>query len=481
VGTANFSRISWDELLLYPAGKRTDDIPIRADITIPAGWDLATAMPVESQSGQHVQFQTDSLTRLVDSPVITGRYFKKVTITTDPVLHELDITADDPKDLEIKPEQIQDLRNVVAETGAMFGTRHYRDYHWLLTLSDHGGFRGLEHHECSEDGSGAKSLVNNAEGLADLLCHEFSHSWNGKFRRPIGLATPDYQEPMKGELLWVYEGLTQYLGTLFPTRAGWYSPEQYRRILAATAAFLDHRWGRTWRPLQDTAISVQIAYSGGRWWNAARRGADYYDESVLLWLEADTVIRQRTNNAKSLNDFCRSFFGGPSNGPEVKPYSFDELCNALNAVCAYDWRTFWRERLDRTGTPHAPVNGILNSGWKLEYNETLVKDDTPFEYTLGMMIEHDGTVIDVVPGMPGFLGGFAPSMKITELNGKKYAEADFVAAMKARQPLVFKVDNLGTQIIITVNYSGGVIYPHLVRDDTKPDLLGRIIGPYRKQ
>jgi len=477
-GTANFSRISWDELLLYPAGMPTDDIPIRADLTIPNGWDFATAMPVNSQQGQHIQFETDSLTRLVDSPAIIGKYFKKVTISTQPVLHELDMAADDPKDLDIKATQIQSLRNVVAEAGAMFGTRHYRDYHWLLTLSDHGGYRGLEHHESSEDGSGAKAILNNSYGLADLLCHEYTHSWNGKFRRPSGLATPDFQQPMKGELLWVYEGFTQHLGHLFAVRSGWWTTDQYRDMLADTGAYLDHRWGRTWRPLQDTAVAVQLSYSSGREWNSAKRGADYYDEGVLLWLEAETIIRQRTNNAKSLLDFCHLFYGGANNGPELKPYTFDDVCDALNTICPYDWHTFWRERLDFTGSPHAPLNGIVNSGWKLVYNDSPIKDMSPSYYSLGIQVDKDGTVADVIPGMPAYVAGLAPAMKILEVNGKKYTEADLVDALKARSSLSFKIDNLGTQSTISMNYTGGPLYPHLVRDDSKPDMLGRIISPY---
>lgn len=476
-GTANLSRICWDEVVLYPAGKPTDNIPIQADITLPAGWDYGTAMPVASQQGQHVQFQLDSLTRLVDSPMIIGKYFKKVPITTDQPPHELDIAADDPANLEIKPETVQAMKNLVAETGAMFGTRHYRDYHWLLTLSDRGGFKGLEHHESSEDGSGAKDLVNKDLGLADLLCHEYSHSWNGKFRRPVGLATPDYAAPMKGELLWVYEGLTEYLGTIFPARIGWWTAEDLRNALAGKAAYLDHRFGRTWRPLQDTAVSVQLTYGGSRAWNNTRRGADYYDEGVLIWLEADTIIRQGTNDAKSLNDFCRLFFGGPNNGPEVKPYTFDDVLSAMSSVYSYDWRTFFRSRLDQIGAG-APLGGIINSGWKLVYNDTPAKNESPFPYSLGMSINGDGTVTDVTPATPAYIAGFAPNMKIAKLNDKSYAEADLLDALKNKKPLVFTVDNLGTTQTITVSYTGGPVYPHLVRDDTKPDLLGRIISPY---
>ena len=479
IETPKMARISVDQCILYPAETNSDDVRVKVDVTLPSHWSFGTALPVVSQDGDHVQFHEDTLTRVVDSPMVTGAYFEKIPLNgTDPV-HEMDMAADDPKDFDLlKPATIQGMQNLVAEAGAMFGARHYRDYHWLITLSAHGCYIGLEHHESSEDGMGPKEL-GNPVNLAGLLAHEYTHSWNGKYRRPEGLATPNYQVPMKGDLLWVYEGFTQYLGKVFSARSGLWSAKDFQDSMARVAAYLDNRHGRTWRPLQDTAVAVQLTYSAGGTWVNDTRAADYYDEGVLCWLEADTIIRRLSGGRKSIDDFCKLFYGGQSGPPRVEPYRFEDVVSALNQVQPYDWRKFWRDRLDRTGE-HAPLGGIENAGWKLVYNDEPSDAGGNFEYSLGLNIGADGAVHGITLGMPGYEAGFAPGMKITALNGKPYSENDLKTAIKNRDAdLEFTVDQEGAVSTLHGRYTGGMRYPHLVREEGKPDLFDAIIAPKR--
>jgi predicted metalloprotease with PDZ domain len=255
-----------------------------------------------------------------------------------------------------RPQIEQGFKNLVQEAGAIFGSRHYRDYHFLLTLSDHVAHFGLEHHESSDDRLGERAFLDESgrKVEAGLLPHEFVHSWNGKFRRPAGLATGDYQKPMKGDLLWVYEGLTEYLGEILTPRSSLITPEEFREDLAIEAAKLDRKTGRAWRPLEDTAVAAQLLYQARSDYADYRRGTDYYPEGTLIWLEADVMIRQLSKGTKSLDDFCRNFHGGPGGAPDLKPYTFDDIVAGLNAIQPYDWAGFLRTRLTST-SPHAPL------------------------------------------------------------------------------------------------------------------------------
>ena len=288
---------------------------------------------------------------------------------TPPV--ELDVAADSAAALDAPPEVWEQYKNLVKQTDALFGAQHYRDYHFLFSLSDHVAHFGLEHHESNDSRLWERALVEPNKRLlgAGLLSHEFVHSWNGKYRRPADLATPDYEKPMQTDLLWVYEGLTQYLGEILTGRMGQRTPEEFRDSLAYTAAELDHTPGRAWRNLQDTADGVPAMQDAPTQWKSWRRGLDYYPEDELNWLWADTIIRQQTHGQKSLDDFCRIFHGPPSGPPQVKTYTFDDIVNTLNQVAPYDWRGFWTERLTNHG-PGAPLGGIEGSGWKVVYDET---------------------------------------------------------------------------------------------------------------
>jgi len=346
---------------------------------------------------------------------------------------------------------------------------------------------GLEHHESNDSRLPERALVLPTAGmsLGGLLAHEFVHSWNGKFRRPADLTTPDFETPTKTDLLWGYEGLTDYLGPMLAARSGLWTPEQYHEYLAAIAAMLGPgRPGRTWRPLLDTAVGEPIP-GFARGWINWRRGTDYYDEGDLMWLEVATIIHRETHGQKSIDDFCQAFHGGPNNGPEVKTYTFDELVSTLNSIAPYDWAGFFRERLDST-SPDAPVGGIENGGWKVVYSSEPSKlqgrRGNPGDvYSIGLQLGEDGTVADSIVGSPAYQAGVTSGMKVIGVNGRLYTHDRLEDAIKAAQEtskpitlLVVVDDYFQTS---TINYHGGDRYPHLERDNSKPDYLDDLIKP----
>jgi predicted metalloprotease with PDZ domain len=486
--------VSWNTLLLYPAGYGSDQLTYSASLRLPAGWKFGTSLHVSSQVGSDIHFAPVSLTMLVDGPVITGEYLKVVPLTPpgeDPPA-ELDLAADSAAALEAPEEVWEHYRNLVKQAGILFGARHYTDYHFLLTLSDHVAHFGLEHHESNDSRAEERRLVeeDGRKLIAGLLPHEYVHSWNGKYRRPADLATPDYEQPMQTDLLWVYEGLTSYLGDVLTARSGELTPALSRDGLAQMAADLDHRSGRIWRDLQDTADGVPTMQSAPKAWEDYRRPVDYYDEDVLNWLWADVIIRQQTKGAKSLDDFCKLFHGAPSGPPMVKTYTFDDVVNGLNQVVAYDWRGFWTERLSNHG-PGAPLAGIEGSGWKLVYDENPSELDRAQDrdgdrngrsvnahYSVGLVAGSDGAIQDTVEGMVAAKAGIGPGMKIVAVNGRRFSPEVWRDAMQAAKtspsPIELIVENTDYFRVVKLDYHGGEKYPHLVRDESKPDLLTEI-------
>lgn len=491
--TPNLVNINWNQLVLYPAGRTADNVTVDASLRLPAGWQYGTALPVNAALGDTISFLPAPLVTLIDSPVLAGKYFKSIPLTGPGVMpaHEIDMVSDSVAALQMPAAQVQHYKNLVAETGPLFGARHYRDYHFLYTLSNHVASFGLEHHESSDDRVGERTLLDPDKTLlaADLLPHEFVHSWNGKYRRPYDLYTPDYQKPMQDDLLWVYEGLTQYYGKVLTARSGLWTPQDFQDQLAGLAASLDHESGRSWRPLQDTADDAQNAYNSSSSWNNYRRGTDFYDEMVLVWLEADTIIRTRTNGTKSLDDFCRAFHGGPTGMPLVKPYTFADVVHALSAVTPYDWHGFLTQRLTRTGAG-APLGGIANSGWKIIYSDTPSAFSKAaegeykgklFNFSLGMTVNDEGQIGDVFPGLPAAQAGLAPGLKLIAVNGRAFSADRLQAAISASKgttaPLEIIAQNGEFFQTFDLVYHGGLQYPHLLRDIAKPDLLTKIITP----
>jgi predicted metalloprotease with PDZ domain len=486
--TDKLTVIEWNDVVLYPAGMPAQQLSYETRLILPEGWKFGTSLPIENQSGSQIRFKPISLDLLVDSPIIAGEFYRAIDITPagEPIHHELDLVADSEDALNITADNQKEMTNLVAESGKLFGTRHYRDYHFLLTLSDHVAHFGLEHHESNDSRLPERVLISPNAGMAlgGLLSHEFVHSWNGKFRRPADLTTPNYDVPMETDLLWGYEGLTDYLGPMLAARSGLWTKDEYHEYLASIAASLGPgRPGRTWRPLLDTASGEPGLGFGARGWFSWRRGTDYYDEGDLLWLEVATIIHRESHGQKSIDDFCQSFHGGPNNGPEVKTYTFDELVAALNAIAPFDWATFFHTRLDSTA-PESPTGGIENGGWKVVFNGepsklTGRRGGATDVYSIGLQLGADGSVGDSLVGSPAFQAGISSGMKVIGVNGRVYTHDLLEDAIKdakdSSQPISLLVVNDDYINTATINYHGGSRYPHLVRDDQKPDYLDDLI------
>jgi predicted metalloprotease with PDZ domain len=493
--TTQLDLMSWNQVILYVPGKPSDDIQVVASLKLPAGWHYGTALPVANEEGGQINFQQVSLTTLIDSPVISGAHFRRIALTPDgPIQHYIDEVADGDSALQMPAETIAAYKRLMAETGALFGARHYRDYHFLLTLSDHTAHFGLEHHESSDDRVGERTMVDDDERwlAGSLLSHEMTHSWNGKYRRPKGLATPDYQAPMEGDLLWVYEGLTEYLGNILAPRAGLWTKQQFLDETAEIAAAMDHTPGRSWRPLQDTADAAQLLYSAAPEFQSWRRGVDYYPEGFLIWLEVDTIIRQQTKGEKSINNFCQIFHGGGNTPPKVLPYTFDDVVKTLNDVTPYDWKKFLRDRLDTYG-PGAPLGGITNGGWRVVYTDNPSEFTTAMEktrnvvdarFSIGLALDDKGGIHDVIVDSPAWKAGIAPGTTLVAVNGRKYNPDIFHDAMKES-----KNSGHGLELLVlngdyyknfTLDYHNGEKFAHLVRDGSKADILSDIIKPLAK-
>jgi predicted metalloprotease with PDZ domain len=496
--------LEWEKLMLYPAGVPVREIPIQPSIKVPAGWGIGTALtPTGSGSypvpadGALTQFAATNVEQLEDSPVLTGQYFHEYPLA--PAIspkHFLDVAADSPEDANVRPAVLASLSNLVREADALYASHHYHVYHFLLTLSDVAGGEGLEHGQSSDNGADEKYLSDDAHLLseADLLSHEFTHSWNGKYRRPVGLYEPDFATAQQGAMLWVYEGMTQYLGNVLAARSGLKTQAQYRDLLAMSAAQLDNRPGRLWRSTEDTAIAASVLRGGNLAWANWRRGQDYYQEGELLWLDADTLIRKMTSNQKSLNDFEKIFLAkGGNTGPLIVPYKFDELVEDLNAVVPYDWAAFLHDRIDMIN-PHADLAGIEQGGYKLVYQDkpnaaerTLssvhsVRTQGPnCWYSIGLRLSNAGEITDVRWNGPGDKAQLAPGEKIIAVDGKVFAADAMREAVRdaknSTEPIHLIIQADSFVKTADIDYHGGERYPALVRVDGTPDYLDEITKP----
>jgi predicted metalloprotease with PDZ domain len=483
--------LSWNQVVVYPLSVNPHNISVSSSLRLPEGWDYATALTTKKVSDGFIHFDPVSLSMLIDSPVQAGAYLRKIDISeSSAVPHHLDIVSDNEAALQISPSELAEYKNLVVQANALFGAHHYDHYDFLFTLSDEVAHFGLEHHQSSDDRVGERTLIDKDlfVARASLLPHEFVHSWNGKYRRPAGLATGDFSTPMKDDLLWVYEGLTEYLGDVLTARSGLYTPEEYREHLAFTTAGLDNRPGRTWRPLQDANDEAQLLYDARGDWDSWRRATDFYDEGELIWLEADATIRNLTKGTKSLDDFCKAFHGGKSSAPELKPYTVDDVVKTLDGVAHYDWKKFFTARLNSLD-PHAPMGGIEASGWKLVYRDTMngiqkaiekSKANIDLRFSLGLLLGKNGEIQDVIPGTPAAKTGLAPGMIVVAVNGRKFSEDiihdDVKLAQRRTDPLEFLVANGSFYRTYSVDYHGGERYPYLERDQSKPDMLSSIIS-----
>ncbi len=493
--------LEWEDLMLYPAHTPVREIAIQASLRVPAGWGVGTALtPIGSgpypipAPGSTTEFAATNVEQLEDSPVITGQYFHEFPLApTITPKHFIDVVSDDPEDSNLRPAVLAALDNLVREADALYASHHYHVYHFLLTLSNQAGGGGLEHGQSSDNGVSEKGYSDDAHTLreADLLPHEFTHSWNGKYRRPEGLYQPDFATPERGAMLWVYEGMTEYLGDLLAARADFETQAQYRDKLALSAARLDNRLGRDWRSTEDTAIAASILRSDPPAWDNWRRGQDYYQEGELVWLDADTLIRQMTGNKKSLDDFEKIFLGkGGNTGPLIVPYAFDELVEDLNAVVPYDWAKFLRDRIDNIN-PRADVAGIERGGYKLVYNDhpsaaerELSSVPGPRQpgpdcwFSIGLRIGNDGSISDVRWDGPADKARLAPGEKIIAIDGRIFSTDALREAIRAAkgstEPIHLIVQADSFVSMADIDYHDGERYPALERVEGTPDYLDDI-------
>lgn len=507
--------LQWNTVVLYPAGYYASRISVAPELVLPEGWEFGSALDVESRRSSNVTFKHVSLYTLVDSPVFAGRYFRSIvldpvpagtgvkaapksgislgTSTGEPAVR-LDIVADTPASFDIKPEQLAAHRKLVQETYAVFGARHFDHYDMLLALSDHFGDIGLEHHRSSENRRLPGYFVDwDKEGPGrSILPHEFTHSWNGKFRMPAGLATPDFNTPMQNQLLWVYEGLTQYLEGVLAARSGLWSADFARQDWAYTAANMDHnRPGRAWRDVEDTTYQPIVTARRPLSWLSWERTEDYYPEGALIWLDVDTKIRELSGDKKSLDDFARGFFGGVDGTLGPVTYTLTDIARALNSVTAFDWEKFLTQRLHSHG-PGAPLDGLTRGGWKLVYSDMPTdylrqledqRKAADFIFSLGFNVSNRdyGQITEVLWGGPGYDAGLTAGTVIIAVNGREYRperlREALLIAHSAHTPIELIVKNLDRYRTVRIPYFDGAKYPRLERVERSTDRLSEITKP----
>ena len=500
--TQKMAILEWEKLLLYPAHTPVKDIPVQPSVKVPEGWGIGTALtPTDGYDPQHpkggtTHYAATTVEQLEDSPIFTGLNFREFALAPEVTpKHYIDVVADEPEDAQLRPSLLAELSNLVREAGAAYDSRHYNVYHFLLMLSDHTPGEGLEHGQSSDNGTNEKDYSDDAHQLAaaDLLPHEFTHSWNGKYRRPYNLYQTDFEKMEQGSLLWVYEGLTQYLGNVLAARSGLKSQAQYLDGIAVTAALLDNTPGREWRSTEDTAIAASILRGGNPTWANWKRGQDYYFEGELLWLDADTLIRKLTGNKKSLTDFLHIFLGkGGNTGPLIVTYDRKELIDDLNQVVKYDWATFLHDRVDNIN-PRADVAGIEQGGYKLIYTDKPTASDKLLAsargprgginvwYSIGIRVSSEGNISDVRWNGPADKATLVPGQKIIAVNGTVFsgdALREAIRAAKSKPDPIHLIIQSETAVSsIDLNYHDGERYPSLQRIEGTPDYLNDITKP----
>lgn len=490
----NFIDLSWNTVALYPAGHFSRQIQFSPAVRLPAGWNYATALSTAGRSGDTVHFANVPFNTLVDSPLYAGENFRQFDLSPSASNRVyLDIFADTPAELAMTPAELELHRNLARQAELLFDSHHYDQYHFLLSLSDTIGGEGLEHHQSSEDGTTANYLTDWAAGVRgrDLLAHEYTHSWNGKFRRPYDLWTPNFNVPMQDDLLWVYEGLTQYYGYVLTARAGMRTPLETRDLMAGIAANYEASPGRDWRPLVDTTNQPTMSQRVPVSWVSWQRGEDYYQESLLIWLGVDTRIREGSNGARSLDDFAKLFYSMDNGSFITRTYTFEDVVHALNQVQPYDWASYLRARVYELH-PQVPEAGFTQGGWKLVYNDSQsdwMKHGAPgrggasYATSIGFSFDKTNQVTNVWWASPAFKAGMAPGMTLLSVNGEVFTDARLRAALLAAEhsqsPLSFVVKRGDQVSTVAVPYHGGLRIPHLERLAGTPDRLDAILAPRR--
>jgi predicted metalloprotease with PDZ domain len=489
-GNGSVGLINWPTCLLYPEGPTADEIQVTASLRLPPRWRVATALKVAEEKADVVSFTTTSLNILADTPLIAAEQMVKIPLaagTGPPAFFH--VASESTSALQLPPEVVAKYGKVTREAGSLFGAYHYPEFHFLVICSDELGHFGLEHLTSSINGVRERDLIDDANRkgwIANLIPHEYVHSWCGKFRRPSGQCVPNFHTPQKTPLLWVYEGLAEYLGELLTVRSGLVNPDEYRQTLTSTIGGLMLRTGRNWQPLEDTAVAGHLLRASGPNWNELRRGQDFYFEGALLWMEADAIIREKTHGARSLDDFCRKFLGANSSGKDVVPYDVDELVQHLKETAEHDWEPFLIGRVSKP-LQALPLELVGRLGYRLQYvpkppipQVSRRRPTISAQHSLGLSFSDDGRIMDVVPGMVGDRARLAPGMKVLGVNERLFspqrlqdALADSVSLRKITL-LLLEGDHFRT---VVLDYSDGPKYLELVRDESKPDLLAEILRP----
>lgn len=493
VASPKMMTMNWNDVLWYPKGAKPLALPFRAGITLPAGWQFGTALQGARPIAGETVFTAVSLETLIDSPLVAGEHVRVVPLDGEKGAHRVVMACDSADGLEVPEATVAAWKRLPPEAATLFGpARPYRGYTFLLGLSNHIPGAGIEHHESSDNRLGELALVKAGErkSAATLFPHEFVHAWNGKFRRPASMMMPDFQQPQQTRLLWVYEGLTNYLGWLLAARSGLMTADEARDYLAMTASRMSNVKARGWRPLDDTAAAASTLFDATRSWRSARRAVDFYDEGTLLWLEVDVLMRQKSKGAKSLDDFCKAFHGTGTGKPEVKGYELTDVLNALNEVAPHDWKAHFARRVEAVAEA-PPLDGITGGGWKLAFAEKPTELFATFEGlskaanlsdSIGATIGGDGLVGDLVPGSPAAKAGLAPGMKVLAVNGRRFSTDSMkgaVAATKSGGKLELLIESGDFFKTHAVEYAGGARYPRLERT-TGDDLLSAIVKPKSK-
>jgi predicted metalloprotease with PDZ domain len=498
--TPSLLDLSWDQVVFYQAGYPTKNLTYQPTLVIPTDWQYDSALETATRDGEQVAFKPVPLNMLVDSPVIAGKYFRKIDLTpaASPVHHDLAMVGDNAQAIAISDSQAAGYRSLVEQAQALFHSHHYDSYHFLLTVSDYTSVGGLEHHQSSDDHarSGSKMFADTDHFMLDgsLLPHEYTHSWNGKFMRPEGLWQPDFQQPQYTKGLWVYEGLTVYLGDVLTARSGLWSADTWREVLAYRAASMAHHPGRDWRPLIDTAAALN--YDESNAWANRRREHDYYPEGELLWLAVDAKIRDLSHGRHSIDDFARIFFGVDDGSFVTHTYSFDDVVAALDKVQPFDWARLLNDWVNGTGEQVPLLSGIDASGWRLVYTDKPSGYESALEnvgegelewkgfnemFSAGIFFDSNGQVLDVLWDSPAFKAGIAPGTKLVSINDRIFSPSvlreEIAFAQQSGKPLQLRVQSDGTDTLHVIHYDGGLKYPHLVRMPDKPDYLQQILAP----
>ncbi|HEY6445479.1 MAG TPA: M61 family peptidase [Acidobacteriaceae bacterium] len=500
--TPNLAGVEWNALALYQAGSPTKLQVFQPTLVIPADWQYASALRTEARNGGSITFRPVPFNTLADSPVIAGKYFREIDLTPagSSVHRYLDMAGDDASALNISNAQLTGYRHLVEQAQALFHSHHYDDYHFLLTLSDYVSKGGLEHHQSSDDRArGGAQMFADADHFmldASLLPHEYTHSWNGKFMRPAELWQPNFESPEHTEMVWVYEGLTVYLGDMLTVRSGLWSPDTWRQAVAYRAADMAHQTGRAWRPLVDTTIGAQLLYGSTAAWANWRRQTDFYREGQLLWLAVDMEIRTLSQGQRSIDDFAQRFFGVDDGSFVTRTYTFKDLVDALHAVQPYDWASFLHHWLEGVGEQVPLLSGIEASGWRLVYSnqpsryenavenvgeEELSRKGVNLMFSVGLFLDHQGKIEDVLWKGPAFKAGLAPGMEIVSIDGRPWStdvlRDEIAGAQGSGKPLQIIAKSYGVTATYTVAYNDGLKYPHLVRVPGATDFLQEILAP----